>query len=100
MKVKGFDKLMQLALESVKKKLTDEIDVHLLTDIKRMVDNGTLTLVEEDIEVEPLKDNLTTKKKQRIIFSGEGTIQAQQEMIEELAEKVNRLEERIMIQDN
>ena len=100
MKIKGFDKLMQSALESIKKGLTDKIDIHLLTDIKRMVDNGTLTLVEDDIEVEPLKDNLTTKKKQRIFFSGEGTIQAQQEMIEELAEKVNRLEERIMIQDN
>lgn len=78
-------------MKKVKGGLTDHIDIHLLTDIKRMVNNKTLT-IDSSNEVQPLLTHLAAPKQVRIYFTGEDVITEQSKVIEEMATNNSRLE--------
>lgn len=92
-KIKNFEKLMEDAIKKASEGLTREIDVHLLTDIKRMVQLGVLTYEEEsgDIEIDPMNESFGVKTKVRIRFTGEEKIKEQAKRIEELENERDEL---------
>lgn len=88
--MKDFQKIASDAISKLSKGLSNEVDAHLMSDLKRMGENGTLTIHTTQPEFTPYENGkITATQSTRLYFSGEDTIRKQRERIKELEEAAN-----------
>jgi len=85
--IEEFNRTINDSINKASKGLSNKIDVHLLTDLKRMSELGVLEIQQDQPEIKPFnesKNSISIEQKVRLYFKGEETIISQQKRIEEL----------------
>lgn len=88
--MENFNEIITDAIVKLSKGLSNKVDAHLMSDLKRMSDLGVLTIHATQPEMEESNGEFKLTQKTRLYFSGEDTISQLKEENEKLREGIRK----------